>query len=140
MGECGELGYYSNLSPGRGSLYLLTRETEPFCGKYQSTISDSHKMVDNCASPPLPANQFKINLMFTGSRLPLYTYGALQIKLINHDGINETFTLTRYHFSLTLCLLFFVDELPFLGCLSVADIPGSALCHQIWHLEQLAKG
>ena len=86
------------------------------------------------------ANQFKINLMFTGSRLPLYTYGALQIKLINHDGINETFTLTRYHFSLTLWLLFFVDELPFLGCLSVADIPGSALCHQIWHLEQLAKG
>ena len=41
------------------------------------------------------ANQFKINLMFTGSRLPLYSYGALQIKLINHDGINETFTLTR---------------------------------------------
>ena len=33
--------------------------------------------------------------MFTGSRLPLYSYGALQIKLINHDGINETFTLTR---------------------------------------------
>ena len=51
-----------------------------------------------------PANQFKINLMFTGSRLPLYTYGALQIKLINHDGINETFTLTRYHFS-AVCLL-----------------------------------
>jgi len=74
VGECGELGYYSNLSPGRGSLYLLTRETEPFC-----------------------ANQFKINLMFTGSRLPLYTYGALQIKLINHDGINETFTLTSTH-------------------------------------------
>ena len=41
------------------------------------------------------ANQYKINLMFTGSRLPLYTYGAVQIKLINHDGINETFTLTR---------------------------------------------
>ena len=40
-----------------------------------------------------PANQFKINLIFTGSRLPLYAYGALQIKLINHDGINETFTL-----------------------------------------------
>jgi len=74
VGECGELGYRSNESPGRGSLYLLTREEEPFC-----------------------ANQFKINLMFTGSRLPLYTYGALQIKLINHDGINETFTLTSTH-------------------------------------------
>ena len=34
--------------------------------------------------------------MFTGSRLPIYTYGALQIKLINKEGINETFTLTRY--------------------------------------------
>jgi len=74
VGECGELGYRSNQSPGRGSLYLLTREEEPFC-----------------------ANQYKINLMFTGSRLPLYTYGALQIKLINHDGINETFTLTSTH-------------------------------------------
>jgi len=74
VGECGELGYYSNQSPGRGSLYLLTREEEPFC-----------------------ANQYKINLMFTGSRLPLYTYGAVQIKLINHDGINETFTLTSTH-------------------------------------------
>ena len=41
------------------------------------------------------AAQFKINMMFTGSRLPIYTYGALQIKLINKEGINETFTLTR---------------------------------------------
>ena len=33
-GDCGQLGYRSNMSPGRGSLYLLTREEEPFCGKY----------------------------------------------------------------------------------------------------------
>ncbi len=33
VGECGQLGYYSNLAPGRGSLYLLTRDEEPFCGK-----------------------------------------------------------------------------------------------------------
>ena len=31
-GECGQLGYYSDQAPGRGSLYLLTREEEPFCG------------------------------------------------------------------------------------------------------------
>ena len=42
------------------------------------------------------AAQFKIKMMFTGSRLPIHTYGALQIKLINKEGINETFTLTRY--------------------------------------------
>ena len=31
--ECGRLGYYSNLAKGRGSLYLMTRDEEPFCGK-----------------------------------------------------------------------------------------------------------
>jgi len=31
--ECGRLGYYSNLAKGRGSLYLMTREEDPFCGK-----------------------------------------------------------------------------------------------------------
>ena len=41
------------------------------------------------------AAQFKIKLMFTGSRLPLYTYGAIQIRLINKEGVNETLTLTR---------------------------------------------
>ena len=106
VGECGELGYYSNLSPGRGSLYLLTRETEPFCGERfdpsdLKVLHVVHQFTSNLGVMVFylilpPANQFKINLMFTGSRLPLYTYGALQIKLINHDGINETFTLTRY--------------------------------------------
>ena len=38
MGECGQLGYYSNLAPGRGSLYLLTRDEEPFCGKKDTAI------------------------------------------------------------------------------------------------------
>ncbi len=42
------------------------------------------------------ANQFKINLMFTGSRQPLYTYGEIQMKLVTQEGINETFTLTKY--------------------------------------------
>ncbi len=41
------------------------------------------------------ANQFKINVVFTGSRQPLYTYGEIQMKLVTQEGINETFTLTR---------------------------------------------
>ena len=32
--ECGRLGYYSNQAKGRGSLFLLTRDEEPFCGKF----------------------------------------------------------------------------------------------------------
>ena len=89
-GDCGHLGYRSNLSPGRGSLYLLTREDEPFCGKLITMLGWSWIMCH------VSAAQFKIKMMFTGSRLPIHTYGALQIKLINKEGINETFTLTRY--------------------------------------------
>ena len=89
-GDCGQLGYRSNLSPGRGSLYLLTREEEPFCGRFTFSPSWSLSLIIH-----ISAAQFKIKLMFTGSRQPIYTYGAIQIKLISKEGINETFTLTR---------------------------------------------
>ena len=71
LGECGQLGYYSDKAPGRGSLYLLTREDEPFCG-----------------------NQFKINVMFTSTRIPIHTYGRLQILLVDKNGLNETHPIT----------------------------------------------
>lgn len=32
--KCGNMGYHSDKSPGRGKMYLLTRDEEPFCGKY----------------------------------------------------------------------------------------------------------
>lgn len=28
------MGYYADRSKGRGQLYLVTREEEPFCGRY----------------------------------------------------------------------------------------------------------
>ena len=31
--DCGSMGYFADKHPGRGQLYLVTRETEPFCGK-----------------------------------------------------------------------------------------------------------
>ncbi|KPM09717.1 lipase-like protein 3 [Sarcoptes scabiei] len=30
--KCSNMGYYSNLSLGRGPMYLMTRDREPFCG------------------------------------------------------------------------------------------------------------
>jgi hypothetical protein len=50
------------------------------------------------------ANQFKINVVYTGSRQPLYTYGEIQMKLVTQEGINETFTLTRCVALLTRCV------------------------------------
>lgn len=32
--KCGNMGYHSDKSPGRGKMYLLTRDEEPFCGKH----------------------------------------------------------------------------------------------------------
>lgn len=31
--KCGNMGYYADRSKGRGQLFLITREEEPFCGK-----------------------------------------------------------------------------------------------------------
>lgn len=39
---CGDMGYYSNESPARGQLYLMTRDEEPFCAyQYQIKVYNS---------------------------------------------------------------------------------------------------
>lgn len=30
--RCSNMGYYANHSPGRGTMYLVTRDSQPFCG------------------------------------------------------------------------------------------------------------
>lgn len=32
--KCGNMGYYADRSKGRGQLYLVTRDEEPFCGLF----------------------------------------------------------------------------------------------------------
>ena len=34
--RCSNMGYFANLSQGRGQMYLITRDKEPFCGLYFS--------------------------------------------------------------------------------------------------------
>lgn len=36
--RCGNMGYYADRSLGRGQLYLLTREEEPFCGLFAGIL------------------------------------------------------------------------------------------------------
>lgn len=36
--KCGNMGYHSDKSPARGKMYLLTRDEEPFCGKYYNDV------------------------------------------------------------------------------------------------------
>jgi len=73
--ECGSMGYYSDQAAGRGTLYLVTRDSEPFC-----------------------ANQYKV-LMESSGGLSLYddvsTYGQIDVTFVGQAGVNETMPLTR---------------------------------------------
>ncbi|XP_050735833.1 TRIO and F-actin-binding protein-like [Eriocheir sinensis] len=73
---CGNMGYFANQAEGRGQLYLVTRDTEPFCGRWCSLT----------LGPGTPSTQ---------PAEPVTTYGRLDITFIAADGINETLRLTQ---------------------------------------------
>ncbi|PBC32093.1 Pancreatic lipase-related protein [Apis cerana cerana] len=69
---CGDMGYYSNESPARGQLYLVTRDEEPFCAyQYQVKVYNSH------------------------SERPTRSYGKLQVTLVGDGSFNDTFAMTK---------------------------------------------
>lgn len=72
--ECGNMGYYADRSRGKGQLYLITRDEEPFC-----------------------AHQYHIKIESTPSetQTPIVSYGKIQITLIGDSLLNETFVLTK---------------------------------------------
>lgn len=65
------MGYYADKSTGRGQLYLVTREEEPFC-----------------------AHQFHIEIYTSESDLPLRTIGKIEATLVGDGALNETFSIT----------------------------------------------
>lgn len=70
--KCGNMGYYADRSTGRGQLYLVTREEEPFC-----------------------AHQFNIEIYSSENYLPLRTLGKLEAILEGDGSLNETFSITE---------------------------------------------
>lgn len=66
------MGYYADRSTGRGQLYLLTREEEPFC-----------------------AHQFNLEIYSSENDLPLRTLGRLDAVLEGDGSLNETFSVTE---------------------------------------------
>nr|XP_018906706.1 PREDICTED: uncharacterized protein LOC109036788 [Bemisia tabaci]XP_018906707.1 PREDICTED: uncharacterized protein LOC109036788 [Bemisia tabaci] len=70
--ECGNMGYYADKSNGRGTLYLLTREEEPFC-----------------------AHQYLVKIETTPITPPAISFGKIQVTLIGDLELNETFTITQ---------------------------------------------
>ncbi|XP_018573353.1 uncharacterized protein LOC108912569 isoform X2 [Anoplophora glabripennis] len=69
---CGNMGYYADRSKGRGQLYLVTRDEEPFC-----------------------AHQYNVKIETSPSFIPIKSYGKIQITLIGESFLNETFMMTR---------------------------------------------
>lgn len=70
--RCGNMGYFADRSNGRGTLFLITREEEPFC-----------------------AHQYHVRVESSPSPVPVTSYGKIQLTLIGDSDINETFTLTQ---------------------------------------------
>lgn len=92
------MGYYADRSKGRGQLYLITRDEEPFCGKY--TYNNIYIKTTN-----LPhiynyelfhlAHQYHVKIETSPSQVPIKSYGKIQITLIGDTFLNETFMMTR---------------------------------------------
>ncbi|XP_019760176.2 uncharacterized protein LOC109537746 isoform X2 [Dendroctonus ponderosae] len=70
--KCGNMGYYADRSKGRGQLFLITREEEPFC-----------------------AHQYLVRIETSPSPTPVKSYGKIQVTLIGDSFLNETFMLTK---------------------------------------------
>lgn len=68
--NCGHMGYYADTSTARGSLYLATKEIEPFC-----------------------ANQLKVSMVSTKGQDK--TWGKLEVTFYSQDGINETILISQ---------------------------------------------
>lgn len=69
---CGDMGYYSDATPARGQLYLVTRDEEPFC-----------------------AHQYQVRVYNGRRERPARSYGKLQVTLVGENTFNETFTMTK---------------------------------------------
>nr|XP_003700449.2 PREDICTED: uncharacterized protein LOC100878731 isoform X1 [Megachile rotundata] len=73
MGKpCGDMGYYSDESPARGQLYLVTRDEEPFC-----------------------AHQYQVKVYNSRRERPTRSYGKLQVTLVGDGSFNDSFAMTR---------------------------------------------
>ncbi|KAF5285939.1 hypothetical protein FQR65_LT13032 [Abscondita terminalis] len=70
--NCGNMGYYADRWNGRGQLYLITRDEEPFC-----------------------AHQYKINIQSSTTDIPVVSYGKIQVMLVGDSTLNETFVMTK---------------------------------------------
>ncbi|KAM3962930.1 uncharacterized protein ACR2FA_003031 [Aphomia sociella] len=70
--RCGNMGYYADRSLGRGQLYLLTREEEPFC-----------------------AHQYYVSLWAGSETGEKVNYGRVTLTLHGDTGLNESFPMTK---------------------------------------------
>lgn len=104
--RCSNMGNFAHVS-GRGNMYLVTRDTEPFCGETTrltdncdncecSMILIDNLQIFNCMNVTrcfIAANQFKIRVVSSATQGS--TWGRLEIQFLTGDGLNETFVLSE---------------------------------------------
>lgn len=70
--RCGNMGYYADRSLGRGQLYLLTREEEPFC-----------------------AHQYHVSVWAASGTGEKANFGRVTLTLQGDTGLNESFPMNK---------------------------------------------
>lgn len=112
------MGYYADRSLGRGQLYLITREEEPFCGKlflkvdrrkrpktptlessYLLTLVSSNDASITDTSMTFPvfvtAHQYHVSI-WAGNEAPEKSnFGRVTLTLQGDSGLNESFPMTK---------------------------------------------
>lgn len=68
--DCSYMGYYSDRSKARGKMFLMTRQTEPFCANQYKIIVNSSAGLDS-------------------------TWGKIEVTMYTDTGDNETFAVTQ---------------------------------------------
>lgn len=103
------MGYYADKFAGRGTLYLLTRDEEPFCGKFLPRTpiigythnTNAYDYTNSSFSPLHTANQYMVKVenspenAAADDETKSITFGKIQITLIDDLELNETFVITQ---------------------------------------------
>lgn len=67
--KCGNMGYYADRSKGRGQLYLITREEEPFCGNCNFLFKFVWWVINVFFSPSVFSENWNVLRQSAGKKL-----------------------------------------------------------------------
>nr|CAD7461739.1 unnamed protein product [Timema tahoe] len=94
--HCGNMGYYADRSHGRGTLYLVTRDEEPFCGECQGPPDMTSAPTYCVRETGFETSSCTLRVVLPESVSILSLYMKMRI-LTTPDVACSVFTAHQYH-------------------------------------------